>query len=253
MTKRIALIAGGLILGAMLSCSPPVSTPEPAGDGVGAGLIEMPSTRPAPVVEGTMPAPDPTAAGDSRVFSEDFESGTWLAWYANSGLVFQNNVVHSGNLAVQGTTSDGATYGKIMLPAQYADGYARIYFNLLSHSSRVGLLRFRTVGGASIAYLYIDDEGQLGLHNDVAAKSIDSRTTVEPGWHALEFHALINGAASQTEVWLDGDPEEALSGTAELGNNPIEQLQIGEVQSGRTYDLVLDDIAFDTGRIDSQE
>src|SRR5262249_47268123 len=124
-----------------------------------------------------------------------------------------------------------------------------IYFNLLSYSSQVNLLRFRTAADGSIAYLYVDTAGKLNLRNDVGALAYTSSTTVGSGWHSLELHATINGAAGATEVWLDGTRISALSVTTNLGTTAIGRLQIGEVQSGRTYNVVFDDAAFNTQRI----
>jgi hypothetical protein len=59
----------------------------------------------------------------------------------------------------------------------------------------------------------------------------------------------INGASSITEVWLDGVKINSLSLTTNLGTNPIGGLQIGEVQTGRTYDVVFDDVVFDIQRV----
>ena len=56
---------------------------------------------------------------------------------------------------------------------------------------------------------------------------------------------LVNGTASATEVWLDGVRAGDISSSAtNLGTAPISEFQIGEVQTGRTYDVVFDDAAF---------
>ena len=47
-------------------------------------------------------------------------------------------------------------------------------------------------------------EGKLNLRNDIAATTTLGATTVGSGWHALVLHVIMNGAASTTEVWLDG-------------------------------------------------
>jgi hypothetical protein len=154
--------------------------------------------------------------------------------------------VHSGNYAAQGNTTTGNTYAKKTLPIAYSDGYSRIYFNLVSYSSQVNLLRYRTSADASIGYLFVNTSGKLGLRNDVAAVTTTSTTAVGSGWHALEFHVTINGISSITEVWLDGVKINDLSITTNLGSNLLGGLQIGEVQSGRTYNVILDDVIFDT-------
>ena len=70
------------------------------------------------------------------------------------------------------------------------------------------------------------------------------------GWHAVELHLGVNGASSTVEVWLDGAPVSDLSFPAvDLGTRPIGILQIGETQTGQTYDVVFDDAAFGTSRL----
>ena len=50
-----------------------------------------------------------------------------------------------------------------------------------------------------------------------------------------------------SEVWLDGTKVTDLSSAlTNLGTTPITEFQIGEVQTGRTYDVVFDDAAFGT-------
>ena len=171
------------------------------------------------------------------------------SWTTNAGLTVQTTLVHSGTYAAQGNTTNGATYAKKTLATSYSEGYARIYFNLVSYSSQVNLLRYRTSTDASISYLFVSTTGKLSLRNDVSATTLTSATSVGSGWHALEFHVLINGASSTTEVWLDGTRIDDLSITTNLGTTSIGRLQIGEVMSGRTYNVIFDDVIFDTQQI----
>ncbi|MEP6896483.1 MAG: hypothetical protein ABI986_12820 [Chloroflexota bacterium] len=154
--------------------------------------------------------------------------------------------MHSGTYAAQANTTNGATYAKKTLSTTYNNGYARIYFNLISYASQVNLLRYRTSGDVSMTYLFVSPSGQLGLRNDIAATTLTSVTSVSSGWHALEFHVVCNGTSSTTEVWLDDVKINDLSVTMDLGTNLIGKVQIGEVQSGRTYNVIFDDVVFDT-------
>jgi chitodextrinase len=179
------------------------------------------------------------------IFSDGFESGTLSAWTSSAGLTVQSSVVKSGDFAAQGNTTNGATWAKKTLPAAYADGYARIYFNLLSYSSQVNLLRLRTPSDGSLGYLFVNTSGRLGFRNDVAGVSTSSTTTVGPGWHSLELRIQVAGTSSVTEVWLDGVKVGPLSMTASLGSDPIGRIQIGEAFTTRTYNIVFDDVVFD--------
>src|SRR5258706_12658291 len=191
----------------------------------------------------------PTPGFHLPVFSDGFESGNMSAWTTNGGLTVQSTLVHGGNFAAQGNTTIGATYAKKTLPMSYGEGYARIYFNIMSMSSQVNLLRYRTVTDVSMTYLFVNTSGKLSLRNDIAATTITSTTSVTSGWHALEFHVLSNGTSSITEVWLDGVRINDLSITTDLGTHLIGKMQIGEVQGGRIYNVLFDDIIFDTQEI----
>jgi hypothetical protein len=208
----------------------------------GAGNVSQPSAA--------LPVTTPSAA--TAIFSDGFESGSLSAWTSSSGLTVESAITHNGSFAAQSNTTTGATYAKKTLPSTYTDAYSRVFVNLQSASSQVNLLRHRTATDGSLAYVFVTASGQLGLRNDVAATTTLSPLTIAPGsgWHELELHTIINGTSSTVEVWLDGVRVDALSSTAvNLGTTPVGRMQIGEVQSGRTYNVVFDDAAFGTQRV----
>lgn len=192
----------------------------------------------------TTPSPPPP------VFSDGFESGGLSAWTSSFGLSAESSTVHSGAFAVEGNTTNGNTYAKKTLPATFTDGFARIYFDLPSFVSRVNLLRLRDVAGNSLGYLFVNTSGTLGLRDDVTGSTVTSTTSVAAGWHALELHMRNDGATHAVDAWLDDVPVDGLSSSvANTSAALIGQIQIGEVQAGRTYDLFLDDVVFATQRI----
>ena len=193
--------------------------------------------------------PTPTPLTPMPVFSDGFESGNLSLWTSYAGVTVQTAIIHSGTNAARGNTTNGATYAKKTLPSSYSDGYARIYFNLVSSSSQVNLLRYRTPTDSSISYLFVSTTGKLSLRNDVTAATITSATSIGSGWHALEFHIMVNGPSSTAEVWLDGTRVNDLSIATNLGTNLIGRLQIGEVITGRVYDVIFDDVIFNTQQI----
>jgi chitodextrinase len=185
----------------------------------------------------------------SVVFSDPFELGDLSMWTSSSGLLVQTTVVRSGRYAAQGSTTNGRTYAKRTLPSLYTDAYARLHFNVRSLSTQTSLLRFRTANDASVVGLFLTSAGRLGLRNDVSAATFVSAGSIASGWHALELRAKINGSAGSTEVWLDGTRIDSLSRTTNMGMDPISRLQIGDVASGGTYNVVLDDVIFATQRV----
>ena len=198
------------------------------------------------------PAPVTTPSTVTHLFSDGFESGDLSAWTSTAGLTVQTTTTQSGSFAALASTTNGNTYAKVTLPGTYSDAYARTWVNLLSTASQVNLLRMRTAADSSIGYLYVTPSGNLGFHNDATATNTTSATQILPGsgWHALELHLLVNDTSSTIEVWLDGSPVTDLTTTAaSLGTTPVGRLQIGDVQTARTYTVAYDQVAFDTARI----
>lgn len=184
------------------------------------------------------------------VWADGFESANTSAWSSAAGLTVQNTTVRSGAFAAEGNTTNGGTYAKKNFSSSSLDTYSRVYFQVKSASSQVNLLRHRTATDGSIAYVFVAASGQLGVRNDVAGTTTTSSLVAAPGsWHAVELHTLINGTSSVVEVWLDGTRVNALSSTTNLGTTAAGKMQIGEVQSGRTYDVVFDDAAYGMSRV----
>jgi hypothetical protein len=194
----------------------------------------------------------PTASG--AVFSDGFESGDLSAWTSHRGLVVERSIVDDGTFAAEGNTTTGATYTKKTLPATYPDGYARVAFDIVAQSSQVNLLRLRDSSGASLGYVYVDATGRLGYHNDALGTSSTSSVVPGTGWHSLELRRLADSssgtASGAIQIWLDNSLVGALSSTGiDTGGAPIGAMQIGETQTGRTYDVVFDAAAFGTSRL----
>ncbi len=227
------------------------STPTPTPIGPTPTNTSTPTPTNTSTATPTSVAPTPTAtSGGPPIFQDGFEFGM-TAWTSSAGLVVQSAVVHSGANAAQGNTTTGATYAKKTLATTYTDAYARIYFNIISYISQVNVLRLRTAADGSLVYLFVSTTGKLSLRNDVGLVTFTSTTSVTSGsgWHALELHCVINGTSSSTEVWLDNVKITNLSITTDIGTTPIGRLQIGEVQTARTYNVVFDDVVFNTVRI----
>ena len=192
-----------------------------------------------------------TPAAIPSLFADGFESGTLAAWTSSAGLAPESTDVRTGGVAVEGNTTSGNTVARETLSATFADGYARLGFELKSQVSQVNLLRLRDALGNSLGYVYVSAGGHLGFHDDATLTNTSSATTVGAGWHVLELHLGINDTAGTVEVWLDSTLVADLSaaGTANVGTAPVGQFQIGDAQTGLVYDVVFDDAAFGSARV----
>ena len=187
-----------------------------------------------------------------QLFSDGFESGSLSAWTTNSGLVVQGTIVHQGTYAAEATSADGAAaYARENLPGTYSNVYARTYFFVQTLPvSTVNLIGDRTATGSSISRIYIDSQGRLGLRNDVTGNSTVGPAVSVGSWHSVELHLVVNGTSSTIEVWLDGVAVGALTTQmANLGSDGVGQIQLGENQTGRSYDIAFDDVVVETVRI----
>jgi hypothetical protein len=184
-----------------------------------------------------------------RLFGDGFESGSMSLW-ANNGLAVQSSTVHTGTYAAEASSTGPGIFARVSL-ASSSNLYGRAYFNVKSlPSSTVSIIGFRSSTSASIARLYVDSQGRLGLRNDVAGTSKTISTSLSASWHNVELHVIVNDTSSTIEVWLDGtlvSPQTNVS----LGTTLIGQVQIGENQAGRSYDVAIDDVVVQTARIGS--
>jgi fibronectin type 3 domain-containing protein len=191
-----------------------------------------------------------TAPPPPPVFSDGFESGNLSAWSTSGGMTVESTTVGSGSYAAEAGTTNGGTYAKKTLPATYVDAYSRVWFDVLAQPSQVNLLRLRDSTGASVGYVYVDTTGLLGFHNDSTGTNSVSGFSPGPGWHALELHVKTDPTAGVVEIWVDNTLITDLGGPGQnTGSTPIGSMQIGDTQSGRTYDVLYDNAAFGASRL----
>ena len=183
------------------------------------------------------------------LFADGFEGGDLSAWTNTAGLTVESSEAKTGAYGVEANTTTGATFAKESFASSYQDAYARVAFRVVTDSSQLTLLRLRDTPTGNGGYVYLTPGGKLGFRSDAMATGTTSSVGVGPGWHVLELHLLVNGAASSVGVWLDGAPVSDLTATTDLGAVAgIGVLQIGETSSG-TWDLFFDDAGFGTARL----
>jgi hypothetical protein len=196
------------------------------------------------------PAPVTLPAATAPDFADGFEAGNLSLWNSSGGLLANATDARSGTGSVEGNTTTGNTFAKKTLATTYTDVYMRVGYEVKSQVSQLNLVRIRDAAGTSLGYLYLDTSGRLNMHTDATNSNLTSTAVPGPGWHALEWHVTLNGAASSVQVWVDGVSVPALTSTSvTFGAGPVGIFQIGETQTGRTYDVLFDDVAVGTGRI----
>jgi hypothetical protein len=112
-------------------------------------------------------------------------------------------------------------------------------------ANNVSLLKIRT-DTASIGGLFVDSSGRLSFRDDAGAVTTTSATRVGAGWHVVVVHAVINGASSLSDVWLDGVRVDTLARTDSLGTTPASRIEIGDRTGSRTFDVAVDDVVVST-------
>lgn len=192
--------------------------------------------------------PPPTA---KPFFNDGFESGSMSAWTSSTGLAVQSAQRYSGAYAARATSTGGATFARKQLAGSYTNIYYRVRFNVLDKpATNVYLAKLRDTADSSVLGLSVNETGQLALTNYFTGSKY-SGPSVAPGWHEAQVHAVVAGGSSQTEVWLDGVKAPALNKVESLGSTPIDKLQLGDQSTGRSYDLVFDEVTASAGPIAS--
>ena len=194
-------------------------------------------------------AATPVAAA---LFHDDFESGGLTNWTSNTHLVAQHNHVFRGSWAAEGTATGGAgAFAVKDLTQGQTSLYYETWFDIVSHSTNVNLLRFRNnlTGHGALVTLYVSTTGKLGLRNEFVSPGVATPSTTSVtlnAWHTLQVHVTINGLSSSTQVWLDRTPITALSLTnINLGTVPIGRLELGDpssLTSPHTFDVAFDNV-----------
>jgi fibronectin type 3 domain-containing protein len=182
------------------------------------------------------------------VFTDGFEAGNLSKWTAVSGLSVQTANVFAGSWAAESQSKNAVDFASKTLPSTYTSLYYRLRFKVLTGKPEdVDVLRFRTAGGTNLMALMYDSNRHLAYRNDVTGTTVASSTSVTNGpWYEAKVHLVINGASSQTEVWLNGTKITALSRTDTFGTTPIGQVVAGESTTGRQYDFAVDEVWVDT-------
>jgi fibronectin type 3 domain-containing protein len=185
-----------------------------------------------------------TTPTSGSAFSDGFESGNLAQWSTVSGMTVQNSIVHTGANAARMTSAGTATYAYETLPNSYSEAWAQAWVYEASRSSSVNLFGFRLASGGSIVNVYTDSSGRLSLRNNVGVVTTYSSTVLPLGsWHRIVLHVVINGTASKIDVSLDCVPVPGLVLTGQsLGTGLAARLQLGETSTGRTYDVIMDDV-----------
>jgi chitodextrinase len=194
------------------------------------------------------------ALATSFLFSDNFEGGNMSAWTSSSGLLDQQVIVRDGSWAARGTSTGQKAFAYKSLSSDQSDLYMRVFFQLVSHGSKVTLLRMTTPTNTPLVTLGINTSNKLYTIDHVTGVTTTSPTPQSVGagvWHEVQLHALVSGTSSKIEVFADGVSDPKLNKTVDLGTDPAAGVQIGESSKGRTFDVIFDDAATDPAYINT--
>jgi hypothetical protein len=184
------------------------------------------------------------------VFSDGFESGAFSNWSGVIGLKTETTSVHTGTYAAEGNTTNGQTHAYKLLGTAYQNLYYRTYFEVKSQGASFTLMGVQASSVSLIAHIQMANNGKLQLINDIAHGSTMGPAVSLNTWHSLELHVIVSGTSSTIEVWLDGSYVSNFATTsANLGTAGVDEVRLGNLGTGPTYDLVFDDVAVDTVRV----
>lgn len=198
--------------------------------------------------------PATSGSASSPLFSDTFESGTLGSWTTTStpSTTFQAQqaVVFQGAWAGRANVTSQPGYASRTLSAAQPNVFLYARVNLQSAPGSATLLRLRpATGNGGLVTIGVNANSKLNRKDDVTGVTITSSTILtKGGWHQLQVRALVNGASSTIEVWLDGTMVTTLSGTDNLGTTLVGRIQVGNDKAA-TMDAVFDDVTADTSYV----
>ena len=187
-----------------------------------------------------------TVATPGLAFSSGFETGDTSEWTAATGMTVQGAIVHAGAYAAQGTSNGAPTYVYNTLSPALSDFAFDGWFDVVSQAktTTLALVRFRTATLGPVFSLFRRNDGRLAYYNEVT-KTATALAPISGGsWHHLVVHTTINGTSGGVAVTLDG--ANVLDKVDNIGAAPVGRVYVGDVLTGNTYDLVVDDLVVST-------
>jgi hypothetical protein len=185
--------------------------------------------------------PAGASASPTAIFHDGFETGDLSSWTSSAGLNVQTQQVFAGTYAARSTTS--AAWASRTLATTRSQVTLTLDAKLVSRSSAVTLARLGPASGPFVVQLFVNASGKLAYTNNAAGVTRTSAQTFTTGqWHALDMRVTVAGSASTVDVFLDGVAVPELTRTENLGTAPIGRLEIGNRPTGRSFDLVMDEV-----------
>ena len=185
--------------------------------------------------------PGATAATDTPVFTDGFESGNLSQWTGSSGTTVQQQMTYAGSWAARATTVGTPAYAYKNLSTPLSELYYEGSFQAISQgTANVSIVRFRTAANVPLFGIFRLSNGKLSYFNGVTGRATSGPRVSTGSWHKLKVHILVNGTSSLVEVWLDGT--KVITKNAEsLGTTGVGRVYIGDPATGHTFDYAYDD------------
>jgi chitodextrinase len=185
--------------------------------------------------------PGATAATDTPVFTDGFESGNLSQWTGSSGTTVQQQMTYAGSWAARATTVGTPAYAYKNLSTPLSELYYEGSFQAISQgTANVSIVRFRTAANVPLFGIFRLSNGKLSYFNGVTGRATSGPRVSTGSWHKLKVHILVNGTSSLVEVWLDGT--KVITKNAEsLGTIGVGRVYIGDPATGHTFDYAYDD------------
>jgi chitodextrinase len=185
--------------------------------------------------------PGATAATDTPVFTDGFESGNLSQWTGSSGTTVQQQMTYAGSWAARATTVGTPAYAYKNLSTPLSELYYEGSFQAISQgTANVSIVRFRTAANVPLFGIFRLSNGKLSYFNGVTGRATSGPRVSTGSWHKLKVHILVNGTSSLVEVWLDGT--KVITKNAEsLGTSGVGRVYIGDPATGHTFDFAYDD------------
>src|SRR5436190_21184850 len=165
------------------------------------------------------------AAATPANFSDGFETGNLSQWTKSTGVVDQQQVAYTGAWAARATATGAPAYAYKSFGSALSDiGYVGRFRVVSQGSATASLVRFRTSNVDPVLSILRRPDSKLEYYNEVTGATTVGPAVSAGAWHELRVHAVVNGASSLVEVWLDGNAAAAFTKADSLGTAPVARL-----------------------------
>ncbi len=180
------------------------------------------------------PASDTATVGSGAtppIFSDDFTSGDFLIWTANTRLNIDNATGSPAAPSARAQVTNQSAFAFRRLDTPTMNVCASVRVNVTSATGAIDLFRLRSQDNDAIIKVARTAAGTLQLRSDFGSTTQNSGIQLGTGFHEIELCGTV-GTATTWDLYRDGVKIVSAWG-ADTGTIAVGRMQIGDTAARR--------------------